>query len=177
MRITFDAPMPSCSRCRNAEIVEIRRATLADIPRIQALEVQSATAAHWSAGQYDTLFADDAPQRTVLVAQNEHDNVQVIGFVIARCLTGEWEIENIVVAEHYKNRRIGTALVRHLLSEAEAGGASSVILEVRESNGPARRLYESNGFMAEGRRKVYYRDPVEDAILYRHSLQFCDKIS
>jgi ribosomal-protein-alanine N-acetyltransferase len=157
--------------------VEIRHATLADFPRIRALEVQSAAAAHWSAGQYGALFADSAPQRTVLVVQNDHDDVQVIGFVIARCLPGEWEIENIVVAEPYKNRGIGTALVRQLLSEAEGAGATSVILEVRESNAPARRLYESNGFTTEGHRKAYYRDPVEDAILYRRALQFCDKIS
>ena len=169
--------MPSCSRFRNAEIVEIRHATLADIPQIQALEAESATAAHWSAVQYDALFVVDAPPRFALVAQNAMGDAGILGFLVATRLVEEWEIENIVVAEPYKNRGIGTALVRQLLSEAEAASATSVILEVRESNGLARRLYESNGLRAEGRRKAYYRNPVEDAILYRHSLQFCDKIS
>jgi len=112
----------------------------------------------------------------VLVAENDHNDVEVVGFLIARCLASECEIENIVVDDRHKHRGIGTALVRRLLSEAEAAGATSIILEVRESNLPARRLYESIGFTSEGRRKSYYPDPIEDAILYRRSLQFCDKI-
>ena len=60
-----------------------------------------------------------------------------------------------------------SSLVRELLAEARAAGAASVILEVRESNRPALRLYESIGFKPEGRRKNYYQDPAEDALLYR----------
>lgn len=154
-------------------MMRIRSATLEDIPQIQVLEAQSSTAAHWNAAQYDALFAKDAPRRIALVAQ---DDRPLIGFLIARFLAGEWEIENIVVDERHKQRGIGTTLVRRLLSEAQAAGATSAILEVRESNAPARRLYEKTGFTSEGRRSSYYLDPVEDAILYRRSLQFCDKI-
>ena len=157
--------------------MEIRHATLADLTQIRALEIQSATAGHWSAGQYNALLANDAPRKIVLVAQERAPDSKVAGFLVAQGLTDDWELENIVVAEHCQKRGIASALVRRLLSEAEAAGAASIILEVRESNAPARRLYESNGFTAEGRRKGYYRNPVEDAILYRRSLQFCDKIS
>ena len=152
--------------------MEIRYATAADLPHIRRMEEQASTAAHWNAAQYDALFAH-APQRIALVAQ---DHLQLIGFLIARFLAGEWELENIMVDERYKKRGIGTTLVRRLLSEAQTAGATSLILEVRESNAPARRLYEKTGFTSEGRRNSYYRDPVEDAILYRRSLQFCDKI-
>lgn len=153
--------------------MEIRYATAADLPQIRRMEEQASTAAHWSAAQYHALFANDGPRRIALVAQ---DDLQVIGFLIARFLAGEWEIENIVVDERHKKRGIGTTLLRRLLSEAQAAGATSLILEVRESNAQARRLYEKTGFTSEGRRNSYYRDPVEDAILYRRSLQFCDKI-
>ena len=51
-----------------------------------------------------------------------------------------------------------------------------VLLEVRESNTPARRLYEKLGFALEGRRPGYYQDPGEDALLFRLMLQLCDKI-
>jgi ribosomal-protein-alanine acetyltransferase len=156
--------------------VLIRRATVADVPKIRALEVQSSTAAHWNFTQYDALFAADAISRFALVAQEDTNDSEIVGFLVASRLTDEWELENIVVDDRHKNHGIGTALVRRLLSEAEAAGATSIILEVRESNTPARRLYESIGFMPEGRRNSYYRDPVEDAILYRRSLQFCDKI-
>jgi ribosomal-protein-alanine N-acetyltransferase len=157
--------------------VRIRHATPDDVPEIRRLEEQASTASHWATEQYDAVFAQDAPQRIVLVAESDHQDRPVVGFVIARCLADEWEIENIVVADGQRQHGIGSALVSGLLSGAKAAAAVSVILEVRESNAPARRLYESIGFTSEGRRKGYYRDPVEDAILYRRSLQFCDKIS
>jgi ribosomal-protein-alanine N-acetyltransferase len=50
---------------------------------------------------------------------------------------------------------------------AEAQGAESVFLEVRESNRAARFLYEKWSFVESGRRKQYYQGPQEDAIVYR----------
>ena len=49
-------------------------------------------------------------------------------------------------------------------------GAKHFRLEVREANLAARRLYEKCGFRVEGRRRGYYRDPAEDAILYRRDM-------
>jgi len=46
-------------------------------------------------------------------------------------------------------------------------GVQQVFLEVRESNAPARALYTAQGFKEVGRRKQYYRRPVEDAIVLR----------
>jgi ribosomal-protein-alanine acetyltransferase len=158
-------------------MVEIRYATLADLPQIRRLEEQASTAAHWTPAQYESLLAADAPSRVVLVAQNNTHEGRILGFLVARRLADEFELENVVVDDHHKKCGMGAALVRRLLSEAQAAGAVSVILEVRESNAPARRLYESIGFKPEGRRKSYYRNPVDDAILYRRSFQFCDKIS
>ena len=155
--------------------MEIRRATLADLPQIRRLEEQASTAAHWNSAQYETLFSATAASRIALVAQIEVSD-QVTGFAIARCLPDEWELENIVVDAALKEQGIGAALLRRLLGEAQAAGARSVILEVRESNAPARRLYESNGFIEEGRRKSYYENPSDDAILYRSTLQICDKM-
>ena len=57
-------------------------------------------------------------------------------------------------------------LMRELIQRAKSDAASAILLEVRESNLPARRLYEKHEFREVGRRRVYYRDPVEDAVLY-----------
>jgi [ribosomal protein S18]-alanine N-acetyltransferase len=154
----------------------IRGATPADLPRIRQLELQAPTAAHWGASQYDTLFSPASPARVALVAVSESADAPLVGFLIARCLPQEWEIENVVVDDQTRRNRIGSSLVRRLVQEALTAGASSIILEVRESNLPALRLYENIGFRSEGRRKSYYQDPVEDALLYRLSLQLCDKI-
>ena len=143
---------------------------------MRELEKHSDSAAHWSAAQYDALFAASGQARIALIAADESGDSPIIGFLIARCLPDEWEIENIVVDERHRHRGVGSSLVRELLIEARAAGAAWVILEVRESNLPALRLYENIGFKREGRRKNYYHAPAEDAFLYRLRLQICDKI-
>jgi ribosomal-protein-alanine acetyltransferase len=145
--------------------VLIRPATPDDVPSIRALERQAETAAHWAEREYDALFAAEAPPRVTLVATSETEAGRVIGFVIARCATAEWEIENVVVAPEKRNRGLGIKIIRELLLQAQSAGATSVLLEVRESNLAARRLYEKLGFSPHGRRSNYYREPEEDALL------------
>jgi ribosomal protein S18 acetylase RimI-like enzyme len=134
---------------------------------MRELEQNCETAAHWSAAQYDALFGADAPTRVALIATDKFPGAPIMGLLIARCLPEEWEIENVVVDERHRQRGVGTSLVRKLLADAGAAGVESAVLEVRESNRPALRLYESIGFKAEGRRKNYYREPDEGALLYR----------
>ncbi|HXM23075.1 MAG TPA: ribosomal protein S18-alanine N-acetyltransferase [Terriglobales bacterium] len=143
--------------------MRIRLATTADIPALMALEKHAATAAHWSTEQHETAFSSEAPSRVVLIV--EQDGVQ--GFITARALGEEWEIENIAVAEPARRRGLGTRLLAEFLDLARARGADTVFLEVRESNLPARRLYEKWAFVESGRRKRYYREPEEDAIVYQ----------
>jgi ribosomal-protein-alanine N-acetyltransferase len=157
-------------------MVQIRRASIVDLPEIRRLEQLAPTAAHWSTAQYEELFVDGSLPRVTFVAVNSGTDSQVVGFLIARPAVDDWEIENVVVAEAHRKRGVGSALVRELVRQAQALKVGSIILEVRESNASARRLYENIGFTCEGRRKSYYRQPQEDAILYRRSLQFCDKI-
>jgi ribosomal-protein-alanine N-acetyltransferase len=57
-------------------------------------------------------------------------------------------------------------LLQELIQRAESEPAAAILLEVRESNLPARQLYEKHGFREVGRRRTYYKDPPEDAILY-----------
>lgn len=94
-------------------------------------------------------------------------NGRVTGFVVARIIASEWEIENISVAEESQRSGVGTRLLSGLLEQAHLCRASAVYLEVRESNAAAHALYTKTGFCPDGRRKDYYRNPDEDAILYR----------
>jgi len=150
--------------------VLIRSAIPDDIPTIRALEQQAESAAHWAEREYDALFAPDAPARIALLAVEEADIGQVRGFVIARCALDDWEIENVVVAREAQQLGVGTKLIRELLRRAHAAGVTSVLLEVRESNLAARQLYERLGFSSEGRRRNYYHEPGEDALLLRISV-------
>jgi [ribosomal protein S18]-alanine N-acetyltransferase len=168
--------MPNSSRHRSTEAVPIRAATPDDVPAIRALERQADTAAHWAEREYDALFAADAPARIALVAVDELAVTQVCGFVIARSGPDDWEIENVVVAREHQRLGIATRLIQELVRRAHNSGATSVLLEVRESNLAARRLYEKLGFSERGRRGNYYRDPPEDALLLQISLATGEKV-
>ena len=139
--------------------VAMRSAALDDVPAMLAIEQQAASAAHWTSEQYRTL----AGSGIVLVAEEAG---KPCGFICAKAIAGEWEIENVVVAAEFLRRGVGHELVRALIQRAQSAAASAILLEVRESNRPARGLYEKHGFREVGQRRAYYRDPVEDAILY-----------
>ena len=157
----------------------IRPAIAADVAAILALEQASATAAHYSKEKYSEIvdqglkfFEAGGSQpggekgcQSRLALAVEEDS-QMKGFLIGRCLDAEWEIENIVIAEEARKRGFGAALVGEFLKIARQQGGREVYLEVRESNAAARRLYEKCQFGETGRRKKYYRDPEEDAVLY-----------
>jgi ribosomal-protein-alanine acetyltransferase len=149
----------------------IRPAVPSDLPAIVALEKSSDRAAHWSAEQYEKLFAATSPRRIVLVLEEEQPNQSALqGFIVVRVVGAEWEIENIAVASSARRRGLGARLLSELLKLARSGGAEVVFLEVRESNLAARALYERSLFKTQGHRGGYYKDPQEDAIIYRLEL-------
>jgi len=142
-----------------------------------ALEEHCSTAARWTKQQYQLSIqsSDETFRRLVLVAQpassSETSSAGILGFLVARRLGSEWELENIVVSPTFQREGIGRRLLEELLSRARETGGDALFLEVRESNAAARSLYEQAGFQPAGRRKSYYKDPQEDGILYRRKLR------
>jgi [ribosomal protein S18]-alanine N-acetyltransferase len=144
-------------------VYNVRPAKAADIPCIMAIEMESETAAHWSAADYERIFETGGVPRIGLVAES---GGQILGLIVARCIDKEWELENVAVRPSARRRGLGRALVERLLQLAREGSAARIFLEVRESNTPARRLYSQLGFLETGRRSDYYSHPIEDAITY-----------
>jgi ribosomal-protein-alanine N-acetyltransferase len=132
-----------------------------------ALEAGASTAAHWSVEQYQAAFSQSSPRRLVLIAE---DGQRLHGFLLAREVDRDWEIENVVVADSSRRGGVGTSLLVEFLNIAAMRIAKTVFLEVRESNLAARRLYEKQGFAESGRRRGYYHQPEEDALVYRFTL-------
>jgi len=159
----------------------IRLATPADVPSIVQLERACVSAAHWTEQQYRRLFESGGTERIVLVADAPFHSARdenapgsscdILGFLVARHLTPEWELENLVVAPTARRQGLGMKLLHALVAMARETTSHSVFLEVRESNAAARSLYEKTDFAQTGRRKAYYKDPAEDALLYRFSLE------
>jgi [ribosomal protein S18]-alanine N-acetyltransferase len=158
--------MPKSFLKAHAEMVRVRPAIQPDLPRLMEIAKHSATAAQWSQGEYAKLFAPDAGHnRTALVVE---DGAEVAGFMVARQLGQEWEIENIAVSGQARRRGLGTRLLGEFLDLARERGAKEIFLEVRESNLAARALYEKWAFIETGRRKAYYENPVEDALVFKY---------
>lgn len=147
--------------------IKLRTATVADIPALMALEASAVTAAHWSVEQYQSAFSQSGPRRLALVVGEQS---QVQGFLIAREVQHEWEIENLVVADSVRRGGLGTRLLDEFRNIACSQGAKAIFLEVRESNRVARSFYKTHGFLESGLRKGYYHQPEEDAIAYRIEL-------
>jgi ribosomal-protein-alanine N-acetyltransferase len=139
----------------------IRRGTRADVEAIAEIGKASATAPRWDVVDYSIIFSTE---RTLLIAEVSGE---IAGFIVGRDIAGEWELENIVVADRFRQRSIGQRLVWELILLAKKSDAKFIFLEVRESNLAAKRLYERCGFHPYGRRKDYYSNPVEGAVLYR----------
>lgn len=147
------------------------------------LMARDPSSAHWSEQQYRELFETTAAGivRLVLVAEVDTKNGQAAeqwdgragqeriprGFLVARYVAPEWELENIVVASSARRNGTGSRLLTALIEVARDTNSEAVFLDVRESNSAARALYEKFGFQEFGRRKSYYDDPLEDAILFR----------
>jgi [ribosomal protein S18]-alanine N-acetyltransferase len=87
------------------------------------------------------------------------------GFIAARLLGDELHINNVAVRTCYRRRGMGGALLGAVLKEAALRGARAALLEVRATNVAAQALYERYGFRLTGRRRDYYTDPKEDALL------------
>jgi [ribosomal protein S18]-alanine N-acetyltransferase len=149
-----------------SEYLTIRHATPADIPILVGIERSSPTAAHWTEQRYRRAIESGEEQRVVLVLEESASPRAIVGFLIARQIAPEWELENIVVAAHAQRNGHGKRLLQSLLAHAGDTHSTQVFLEVRESNLAARKLYETLGFQEGGRRKSYYHNLLEDAILY-----------
>ncbi len=145
--------------------VWFREMRVSDIPEVARIERESFSTP-WS----EVSFFQEVnnPVSTCLVAESGD---LLVGYVCASLTHGEGHILTLAVRPGWRRRGIGKALVEAVLEELSRGGCRVVMLEVRASNTPARRLYESMGFRTAGLRRGYYRFPVEDAVLMELTLK------
>ena len=95
---------------------------------------------------------------------------KIAGFLILSTVLDEAEILEVAVPENLRRCGIGSELMSEIFGWCSKNGISKIFLEVRESNFPARAYYKKYGFVENGLRKNYYRDPVENAVLMSKEL-------
>ncbi len=93
------------------------------------------------------------------------ENGVVMGYAGVTVVAGEGYINNVAVRQEYRKQGVASELLKVFIRFAEAQKIDFLTLEVRASNDPAKRLYMKHGFAQVGRRRNYYDDPKEDAIL------------
>lgn len=137
----------------------IRPMQTSDLPAVAKLE-NKYFSVPWS--EHVLKQSLEKPEYLFFVASEEGEAVGYGGMLK---VLEEGDILNIVVDEKFRGRGIGRKLTQALLEEGKRQGMQAFTLEVRVSNTPAIRLYESLGFVSEGIRKRFYERPVEDALI------------
>jgi ribosomal-protein-alanine N-acetyltransferase len=98
-------------------------------------------------------------------SSGEWETGSLIGYICFWCIFEELRILNLAVHPKVRRLHIANQLVQFSMSFGRSQGTVKALLEVRSSNTPAVSLYQSLGFLEYGRRKDYYSNPMEDAIL------------
>jgi [ribosomal protein S18]-alanine N-acetyltransferase len=150
--------------------VELRRATLADVEAMFAIEAASFSDP-WSRYALASAIGSSGTLVTVAVLSGPTAaHAEVGGYSVMARAADEAELLNIAVAETKRGRGLGAALIARAIADAKEWGAGAMFLEVRASNAAALALYRRAGFREAGRRRGYYRRPSEDALILRREL-------
>src|SRR5580658_633244 len=161
--------------------VTVRPMTAADAGWAQVLSDASPQTPHWPEAAWAAAIGLEGNIRRValvaespqgfspgrVLSQESRPSLCRYGFVVASLLPPQAELETILVAPGFRCQGLGRLLYSSLAAELKKVHVTEVLLEVRASNHAALCLYRSLGFFESGRRKGYYVDPVEDALLMR----------
>lgn len=140
--------------------MKFRLASIKDIDSI--LEVEEASfSVPWSHQAFYGELTENIYARYIVAELGG----KIIGYAGMWIILDEGHVTNIAIHPDYRGYHYGEAMVRYLMYFAQACGATKMTLEVRISNLSAQSLYRKLGFEARGRRKGYYSDNNEDAII------------
>ncbi len=149
---------------RPPSAVTFRPLRLRDLDHVLALERRTFSTP-WDAGAFRAFLRPGAAFSLVAVAGET-----IMGYALGWCEPPEAELMNLAVDAAWRRRGTGWALLDRSLEICARRGARELFLEVRVSNAAAQRLYLRHGFEACGRRRDYYANPREDALVYRARL-------
>lgn len=138
----------------------LRKMTVEDIPAVVALD-QLSFSLPWPERSFRFELTENQASRCWVA---EVDG-RIVGMIVNWLLVDEVHVATIATHPDYRRQGIAKKLLAHSLRHMSGEGAISSFLEVRESNSAARDMYRKFGYAETGRRKAYYKDNNEDAIL------------
>jgi [ribosomal protein S18]-alanine N-acetyltransferase len=138
--------------------LQTRRLTYADLPQVIAIE-RRAFPTPWSLAMF--VLELSKPSGISLAALIDE---RLVGYLICSRYDTVWHVMNVAVDDRLLRQGIASTLLERLFDMADKPN-EQYTLEVRTSNDAAIRLYERFGFRAAGRRRAYYHDNREDALI------------
>ena len=164
--------MPNCShsKLQSVEMATVRRITSADVDAIMMLQAATPEAPQWDRAVYEGIAAPITHRAASRIAWAAVNAEELLGYAVAHLTADVSELESIAVAKSARRAGIGRDLLKEVIEWSTASGAQKIELEVRSANSSAVAFYESAGFVFEGLRRRYYREPEDDAILMGKSL-------
>ena len=142
----------------------VRAMGLEDLGAVEEIERHSLTP--WSSASLRQEL--EVPQGLRFVA--EATDRGIVGWCACRKIWPEVELLKIAVAERERKKRVGSALLQHLIRDLQGQGFTTLFLEVRAQNQAALNFYNSHGFCVVGVRRAYYSDPKDDALILRKDI-------
>src|ERR687892_555553 len=138
----------------------IRKMMVDDVPAVVELD-QKSFSLPWPERSFRFELTDNPASRCWVA---ELDG-KVVGMIVVWLIVDEAHVATVATHPEYRRQGIGKRLLAHALRHIMQDGARSSFLEVRESNIAAQEMYRKFGYEVTGRRRRYYRDNDEDAIL------------
>ncbi len=137
----------------------IRRMKSEDLDQVMILE-QQIFSRPWSE---DSMRSALQQQETIYLVDEIEGRIR--GYLGIWCMAEDGDLCNMAVAEQARREGVASGLMEEGMAYCRKQGVRRIVLEVRESNLPAKNLYQRKGFVPIGVRKQYYSDPQEDAII------------
>jgi len=147
--------------------VVVRMACMDDLTEMIELERGVGEAPHWSEEAYAEIVRGDGVRRCLFVAELDGG---VVGFTVGKVVVGLAELESVAVRADVRRSGVGRKLSEAMIQWSRREHSEAVELEVRAKSVGAIALYVTLGFVEVGRRRAYYREPNDDAVLMRLEL-------
>lgn len=141
--------------------LEIRTMRSADLPQVMLIELSTFTMP-WSEATFRGLLRRRDSDLWVADIKGE-----IAGYAVFWAVLDQGELGNVAVDEAHRGKGIGSRLIKAVLDRANQRGVREIFLEVRKTNVRAQDLYKSFGFSEVGRRRNYYLEPLEDALVMK----------
>lgn len=114
----------------------------------------------------ETVILDDMSNSNNTLYFGAIYNDIIVGYIAITYVIDTIDILSIVTMKNYENIGVATLLLEYIFNFAKENNVNKIFLEVRTSNTKAINLYEKNNFKLISKRKNYYTDTKEDALIY-----------